>query len=484
MATVVITDYSIATNGDIRYTGTTTNNTVIEFHRWLGDLMDDALAAGNDLLDITDATASERSTDNIITLKAPYNIDDTLAQHLFDGSIIQKNGDEIYEGILVFAPANTPLQILQNGKPASPNFWGTGINADSTNGISHRFCLKVRTAAADIDGRRLVGQTRDVGKTYSEFKINGTARGNNVLALTYATDLNNATAEATIRGWTTISNTTEGYNLLDVDNNTLSENYYSQWNTDKPTRTINNFYERHKWLTRESTTESSNNNSGASNFQVANATIIGQSQSFANGANAQYLTRVRVKMRKVLSPTGNLTAVLYAHTGTFGTSSTPTGTALATSENFDVATLTTAYKEYEIAFGTAGATAHFEMVASTNYCIAFEHAVIDASNYVEIQGDATAANHPGNRAQLVGAVWTATAADNLDFKVYASPKQYSIRGEIFRGITHEVVVDTPSTLATTVASGTGATATITFAAQPVAPTVGQIVIVDGVTPTG
>src|SRR3989344_6496999 len=115
MATVNPADYSIATNGDIRYTGTTTNNTVIEFHRWLGDLMDDALAANNDLLDITDATASERSTDNIITLKAPFNIDDIVAQHLFDGSIIQNGGDEIYEGILVFAAAGMYLSIVQNG---------------------------------------------------------------------------------------------------------------------------------------------------------------------------------------------------------------------------------------------------------------------------------------------------------------------------------------------------------------------------------
>ena len=248
MATVVTTDYSIATNGDIRYTGTTTNNTVIEFHRWLGDLMDDALAAGNDLLDITDATASERSTDNIITLKAPFNIDDTLAQHLFDGSIIQNGGDEIYEGILVFAAAGMYLEIVQNGALAT-NFWTTGLNADAANGISHRFMLKVRTAGADIDGKRLIGQTREFGFTYSEFKINGTARGNNVLALTYATDLNNQTAAGTVAGWTTITNT-EGYRSIDVDGNATPENYYSEWNVDKPTRSINDFYERMKWLTR------------------------------------------------------------------------------------------------------------------------------------------------------------------------------------------------------------------------------------------
>jgi len=251
MAAVNPADYSIATNGDIRYTGTTTNNTVIEFHRWLGDLMDNAFAIGNDLLDITDATASERSTDNIITLKAPYNIDDTLAQHLFDGSIIQTNGDVIYEGILVFAAAGMYLNIIQNGAVAT-NFWTTGLNADATNGISHRFMLKVRTAAADIDGRRLVGQTREFGFTYSEFKINGTARGNNVLALTYATDLNNQTAAATVAGWTTITNT-EGYQLLDVNNDTIGEPYYSQWT--RATFTINQFYERMKWVTRRGSAE-------------------------------------------------------------------------------------------------------------------------------------------------------------------------------------------------------------------------------------
>jgi hypothetical protein len=100
-------DFSISSTGNIRYTGTGSNYTVIAFHRWLGDLMDDAQAAGNDILDITDATASERSTDNIITLNSPYNIDDIAAQHLYDGSIVQDSGNTIYDGILVFANAGS-----------------------------------------------------------------------------------------------------------------------------------------------------------------------------------------------------------------------------------------------------------------------------------------------------------------------------------------------------------------------------------------
>lgn len=244
-------DFTVDANGDIRYVGSTDNYTVIALHRWLGDLMDNAEASGDDILDITDATASERSTDNIITLKYPYNINDAAAQHLYDGSIIQSTantnlGEVIYDGILVFANAGMYLDIIQNGALAT-NFWTTGLNADAANGISHRFLLKVRNTGTDIDGRRIIGQTREFGYTYSEFKINGTSRGNNVLALTYASDLNNQTLIATIAAMTEITNT-EGYRAIDVDNNSVDEYYYSEWNKD--VYTINQFYERIKWLTR------------------------------------------------------------------------------------------------------------------------------------------------------------------------------------------------------------------------------------------
>lgn len=240
-------DFSISESGNIRYTGTTNNYTVISLHRWLGDLMDNAVASGNDLLDITNATASARSTDNIITLNSPYNIDATAAQHLYDGSIIQANGDTIYDGILVFAAAGAYLSVVQNGALISPNFWTTGLNADSANGISHRFMVKVRDSGTDIDGRRLIGQTREFGFTYSEFAINGTSRGNNVMALTYATDLNNQTASATVTNWTPISNT-EGYTNIDVLGTGAAEYYYSDW--DKDGYSINQFYERMKYITR------------------------------------------------------------------------------------------------------------------------------------------------------------------------------------------------------------------------------------------
>ncbi len=247
-------DFEIQNDKDIRYTGSTANYTVLELHRWLQDRADDASSASDDYMDITRDTPSDKSFDTIINLINSYNIDDTAAQHLYGGSIIQSDGDVIYDGIQVLAPAGMRLEILQNGALAT-NFWTTGLNADSANGISHQFMIKVRTGGADIDGRRLLGLTREWGKTYLEFKINGTARGVNVMAFTgWADDLNNATdiGDLTSAPFTEVSLTTAGYNGIDVNNDATDEYYYSEWN--KGSTTINQFYERMKYLTRRGET--------------------------------------------------------------------------------------------------------------------------------------------------------------------------------------------------------------------------------------
>lgn len=326
---LVDTDWTIdRATGNIRYTGDDHTGaapsyaTVIEFHRWLQDLADDPEFTGDDELDIIDNTPSDRSTDNIITLINGFNIDDTAAEHLYDGSIVQTGGNTIYDGIVNFGNAGCIIQIHQNGAVLADDWWnyseggtdsasvgaafltdgtktwttdewvgyfiynvtdasfglitantgttitasmegGTGLwdsgdvykiaaglNPLASSGISHRFMIKVRDAAADVDGRRLIGTTRRWGFTYSEFKISaGTSRGNNVLALSDSTDLNNTTSYDTVAGWSTITNTTEGYVLLDVNNDTVNEDYYSEWNRD--TYSINQFYERMKYLTTD-----------------------------------------------------------------------------------------------------------------------------------------------------------------------------------------------------------------------------------------
>lgn len=258
---IVAADWTIdRVTGNIRYIGhdhgggSPSYATVIQFHRWLQGLADDAVASAGtgDELDITNTDPSRRSTDNYITLINGYNIDDTAAEHLYDGSIVQAGGDVIYDGIVNYGNASVQIQIIQNGAVLTDDWWnysGAGLNADAAQGISHRFMLKTRTAGSDIDGRRIIGTCRRFGYTYSEFIINGTARGNNVLALADSSDLNNQTAVGTVAGWNGITNESEGYVTLDIDNNGTPDPYYSEWNRD--TYTINQFYERMKWLTRD-----------------------------------------------------------------------------------------------------------------------------------------------------------------------------------------------------------------------------------------
>lgn len=271
MAFVAADWETTASSGNIRYTGDAHGGgspsyaTTIEFHRGLQAFADDASYSGDDEIDITTKNPSERSTDNIITLVdhsgaggVTYNIDQTSSEHLYDGSIISDGGDEIFDGFVCYAAAGTYLQIVQNGALVT-NFWTTGLNAEAGSGISHRFMLKVRTGGADIDGRRLLGQTREWGKTFWEFPVAPTGRGNNTIALTYADDLNNTTIVGTVAVYDQFANDTAGYVGIDVDNDTVDEYYYSEYsfgNGSAPASpVINDFYEWVKWNQVRGTSE-------------------------------------------------------------------------------------------------------------------------------------------------------------------------------------------------------------------------------------
>lgn len=141
----VAADWSIASNGNIRYIGDDHNGaspsyaTVIEFHRALQDFADDAAASGDDLLDISSLTPSDRSTDNIITLLNGYNIDDGSAEHLYDGSIIQGTGGTltVYDGIVNFGNPEVELGIVQNGAVLADDWWNLGgFHGTATSGTT------------------------------------------------------------------------------------------------------------------------------------------------------------------------------------------------------------------------------------------------------------------------------------------------------------------------------------------------------------
>lgn len=260
---IVSEDWSVdSSTGDVRYIGDAHDGTapsyatVIELHRWLSDLADDATFVGDDKMDITKLTPSDRSTDNIITLINGFNIDDVSAEHLNDGSIIQDNGNVIYDGIVNFGNTSK-INVMQSGMLIANDFWNSftplGFNSDVNQGISHRFLVKVRDGGVDIDGRRLLGMSRQKNKTWSEYPINGTSSGNNVLALSESDDLNNQTDEAEISGWTDIANDIEGYASIDANGDGITEFYISDW--ELGARSKNDLYERSKYLAQDGTSE-------------------------------------------------------------------------------------------------------------------------------------------------------------------------------------------------------------------------------------
>jgi len=248
-------DISVAVNGDIRHVSGTTTYTVLELHRYLQDLADASSSSGDDLLDITSGNPSERSTDNIITLNSPYNIDGALAEYLYDGSITQSGGDTVYSGLIVVGSVygTTTLQVIQDNTlyDGDAPFWGTGINIDAANNVLCRMLIKTRDSGADIDGKRIRVSAREWGETYAEFNVT-MGLGNSVAAIFTNEDLNNTTLDTTVAGWTTITNT-EGYQLIDLNNGDGDQPYYSQWNRD--TYTINQLYERAKYIVRRGTAE-------------------------------------------------------------------------------------------------------------------------------------------------------------------------------------------------------------------------------------
>ena len=166
----------------------------------------------------------------------------------------------------------------------------------------------------------------------------------------------------------------------------------------------------------ENTNASTNADSSAA--QDSSLTPIYGGGTYEGGAQSitgdgTLLTNVVLKLRKVGSPTGNAYVKLYAHSGVFGTSSIPTGAALATSEPINVANLQAALTDEKIDFDDSE---FYMLTIATKYVIAIEYSGGTSSDYIELGYDA-AGVHSGNMATYAPSTWTPVAADDLYFYV-------------------------------------------------------------------
>ena len=184
------TDFSVATNGDIRHVSGSTIYSVLELHAWVQDLADDAAAAGNDLLDILapnpskldgprDAAVASRL--NLLTSgSVAFNIDDTAAQFINFGSIKQTAAAVQYSGLKTIGGivAASPVYVVQNNTKIT-TFWSDG---------HIQILVKVKTGGVLIDSGNVTAYSRKWGQTYSHFDANLSAGGESNAALSTSLD--------------------------------------------------------------------------------------------------------------------------------------------------------------------------------------------------------------------------------------------------------------------------------------------------------
>jgi len=278
----ILTDTSINAAGDIRWEGAnnhTADYSVLEFIQHLMDLQDDEQASGDDLLDITVETPFDRSTDQIVKLNNPFNIDDTYASHLYDGSVEQALdaanalGDR-WSGLEVLGPveSGTEYMILQAGRVLPP-FWGAGINSPGgASLVFSRHLVKSFEGGAQIDGQRITVLARTLSDGYRRFPVTlGTA--NSVAAIANGADIFNTTTDATLEAITDIVNISEGFQELNIDGTgAAGQEYYSQF--DKGANSINDTYEYFKFVSQNAhIVDATAGTPTGADFVIENATI-------------------------------------------------------------------------------------------------------------------------------------------------------------------------------------------------------------------
>jgi hypothetical protein len=143
---------------------------------------------------------------------------------------------------------------------------------------------------------------------------------------------------------------------------------------------------------------------------AANRIKVGQSFT----AIAAVLNSAKFYLQKYGSPTGNVVACIYAHSGTYGTSSVPSGAALATSDNVDVSGLSTSLALVEFVFSGAN---KITLANATPYIVSVEYSAGDGSNFLYVGDDTATLAHGGNYCRYTGS-WGAFPTNDAIFYVY------------------------------------------------------------------
>jgi hypothetical protein len=167
---------------------------------------------------------------------------------------------------------------------------------------------------------------------------------------------------------------------------------------------------------------SESNKNTQAQLQVTHPSAISthsaQGQSFNQTLSTNHkITSCKFYLERVGSP-GYMVAALYAHSGTYGSSSVPTGSALATSDPVDGTSVSNS--AYELITFSFNSSQQYTMVANTYYCIAvqaYNGTWDNSGNYMNV-GAKSSGTHPGNYFSYYSSAWSYVASYETCFYVY------------------------------------------------------------------
>ncbi len=141
---------------------------------------------------------------------------------------------------------------------------------------------------------------------------------------------------------------------------------------------------------------------------------IGIAQSFTGDGGTLNSVKFYVYSKNG-SPTGDVVGKIYAHSGTYGTSSVPTGDALAVSSAIDASSLSA----LGWATFTFTGTNKITLTNGTKYCVAIEYSGGNSSNNFTIRYKYSTSTHKGNESNKnYGGSYSADATLDTCFYVY------------------------------------------------------------------
>lgn len=168
--------------------------------------------------------------------------------------------------------------------------------------------------------------------------------------------------------------------------------------------------------------------------------LMGQSFQVQNSCN---LDNLIIDVKKVGTISGSFQFEIYAMTGTYGSTSKPTGSPIATSDSISTAGITTSYATITAYFTGANAIA---MTTGQQYVLVCNYAATAYPNALLFKNK-TPSFHGGNQSYKTGGAWTELGSYDIIFDLEGVSSSVNVT------VNSTVVSVTASTQAPTISAG-------------------------------